>query len=302
MIKTLEFFFIVLCCVSFIHSQHTIAMIVVNPLCDASLDRRGLKRKMESALCSQTIPKEYDLEIFSECEIDAYAHFRVMEKTCAPTTIEGISPFSRASILVWLKHVHEDMRSTAATLHLAYNIFDRCASLRIEVKHLRLVGIAALMIASKYQDSTLFTVADYSYMCDDEYTRREIVDMETKILQHIEYRVSVPTVWSFIGYAILEASGTQEHMDRALSLYESCVKDVQLLKHSPSVIAAACVYLVRSRDVGCVSARRRALTGLCAVPHGKLFECVKVLIRTEEHLNQKLGITDLIDASTKILL
>jgi hypothetical protein len=41
-------------------------------------------------------------------------------------------------------------------------------------------------------------VRDYVYICDNAYTREQILEMEKLILAKLEFRLSLPTVWSWM--------------------------------------------------------------------------------------------------------
>lgn len=69
------------------------------------------------------------------------------------------------------------------TLFLTVNLIDRY----LEREHimrprLQLVGAAALFIASKYEDYQPPPITDFQFICENAYTRDEILDMEYSIL------------------------------------------------------------------------------------------------------------------------
>lgn len=52
-------------------------------------------------------------------------------------------------------------------------------------QNLQLVGVAALFIASKYEELYPPEVRDFVYITDDTYTKHEVIEMEKHILKVI---------------------------------------------------------------------------------------------------------------------
>lgn len=74
------------------------------------------------------------------------------------------------------------------TLFLTVNLIDRYLSLHQTTRtKLQLVGVAALFIASKYEEIYAPDLKDFVYVCDRAYTKEEILDMESKILLTVQF-------------------------------------------------------------------------------------------------------------------
>ena len=66
------------------------------------------------------------------------------------------------------------------------NLIDRYLSYALVKKNqVQLVGVAALLIATKYEEIYPPTVKDFIYLTDDTYTRDQILTMEFNILHCI---------------------------------------------------------------------------------------------------------------------
>ena len=60
------------------------------------------------------------------------------------------------------------------------------------------MGIAALLIATKYEEIYPPTVKEFIYLTDDTFTRKEVLDMERKILFNIEFGITETSSYRFL--------------------------------------------------------------------------------------------------------
>jgi hypothetical protein len=51
---------------------------------------------------------------------------------------------------------------------------------------LQLVGVTAMMIASKYEEIYPPEMRDFVYICDNAYTKQQILDMEQLMLEKLK--------------------------------------------------------------------------------------------------------------------
>ena len=71
----------------------------------------------------------------------------------------------------------------AETLFLCVNFIDRYAQNNIILrKEFQLVGVASLLIASKYEEIYQPSASDYVYYTDHAYTQEQILEKEREIL------------------------------------------------------------------------------------------------------------------------
>mmetsp|Transcript_31812 Transcript_31812/g.77218 ORF Transcript_31812/g.77218 Transcript_31812/m.77218 type:complete len:655 (+) Transcript_31812:566-2530(+) len=106
----------------------------------------------------------------------------------------------RAILVDWLIEVHYKFKLFESTLYLTINIVDRFLekSHKTQRRDLQLVGVTSLLVASKYEELYIPELRDLTYICDDAYTADQILGMEEKLLQTIEYKLSVPTARTFL--------------------------------------------------------------------------------------------------------
>jgi cyclin B len=62
----------------------------------------------------------------------------------------------------------------------------------------QLVGIAALLIATKYEEIYPPTVKEFIYLTDDTFTRKEVLEMERKILFNIDFGITETSSYRFL--------------------------------------------------------------------------------------------------------
>ncbi len=85
----------------------------------------------------------------------------------------------RAILIDWLVEVHLKFKLVPETLYLTVNLIDRYLE-KVDVmrEKLQLVGVTAMLIASKYEEIYAPEVQDFVYITDKAYSKQEILDCE----------------------------------------------------------------------------------------------------------------------------
>jgi hypothetical protein len=65
-------------------------------------------------------------------------------------------------------------------------------------KYLQLVGVGAMFLASKYEETFAPEVGDFVYICDHAYTKDEILRMEKAIIRALDFSLSRPLPLHFL--------------------------------------------------------------------------------------------------------
>lgn len=111
---------------------------------------------------------------------DMYEHFRTKEAgtSVRPVFMEDqpyINERMRSILVDWLVEVHLKFKLVPETLYLTINLIDRYLS-KTEVSRpkLQLVGVTALLIASKYEEIYPPELRDLVYICDRAYSKLEV--------------------------------------------------------------------------------------------------------------------------------
>lgn len=153
---------------------------------------------------------------------------------------------SMRSILVdWLVEVHTKFRLIPETLYLCVNIIDRYLS-QVETvrKRLQLVGITAMLIASKYEEIYPPEIRDCVCITDNAYSRQDILAMEASILRILEFKISAPTAYPFCNRYLQILDIVSPTIKAAACYYlERTLQESEFLPFRPSLVAAAAVCL-----------------------------------------------------------
>ena len=114
------------------------------------------------------------------------------------------------------------------SLYLAISIMDRYLQVKpVRRSKLQLVGVGALMCAAKYEEVYSPEVKDFVYVTDNCYEGREVVEMESLILDTLQYCMTVPTIHTFLCRHLKAA-----HADRAM-VQLSCYLADRCLQSTP---------------------------------------------------------------------
>uniref|UniRef100_A0A3B5AEQ9 G2/mitotic-specific cyclin-B2 n=1 Tax=Stegastes partitus TaxID=144197 RepID=A0A3B5AEQ9_9TELE len=153
-----------------------------------------------------------------------------------------ITDSMRAVLVEWLVEVSQEYKLHSETLHLAVNYMDRFLSCTGYVKRvkLQLVGTAALMIASKYEEITPPDLNEFVYITDNTYKKKELVRMEQVLLSVLDFNMAAPTSSQFL-HLFMSIHSVCD-MTRNLALYATELSLLEIgpfLQYTPSIVAAA---------------------------------------------------------------
>ena len=148
----------------------------------------------------------------------------------------------RAILMDWLEEVHVKFKLMPETMFLTQTIIDRFLEKKIVVRSkLQLVGVTAMLIASKYEEIFAPEVRDFVYITDKAYTREQILAMEATMLNTLDFRVSSPTVFVFLNRYLKAAQADTRLTQLATFIVERQMQEYKMLQHLPSKIAASAV-------------------------------------------------------------
>jgi cyclin B len=150
----------------------------------------------------------------------------------------------RAILIDWLVEVHLKFKLMPETLFLTTNLIDRYLELKaVTRKNLQLVGVTAMLIASKYEEIWAPEVRDFVYISDKAYTRQQILEMEKSMLNALGFHLTVPTPYQFLNRYFKAAGGDRKFQLYASYAVECALPDYNMLRYSGSMLAAAGVYI-----------------------------------------------------------
>lgn len=186
---------------------------------------------------------------------DMYEHFRIKEPSTSVRPIymedqQYINERMRSILVDWLVEVHLKFKLVPETLYLTVNIIDRYLT-KTEVSRpkLQLVGVTALLIASKYEEIYPPELRDLVYICDRAYSKVEILDMEEIILKKLEYQITIPSAHAFLVRYLKAAHADKKIVQLSCFILDGTLQSYNMLHYLPSQLAAAAVFIAR-RTVG----------------------------------------------------
>ncbi|KAJ0241442.1 Cyclin-A1-2 [Hirschfeldia incana] len=188
---------------------------------------------------------------------DIYEHLRSSEAKKRPAfdymerVQSNINASMRTILVDWLVEVAEEYRLLPETLYLAVNCLDRYLSGNVITKqHLQLLGVSCMMIASKYEEVCVPQVESFCYITDNTYSRNELLEMESSVLNYLKFELTTPTAKCFLRRFIRAAKGkteVQSLLFESLASYlsELSLLDYAMLRYAPSLVAASAVFLAQ---------------------------------------------------------
>ena len=99
----------------------------------------------------------------------------------------------------WFVEVGEEYKLQNETLHLAVNYLDRFLSSMSVLRGKRqLVGTAAMLLASKFEEIDPPEVAESVYITDDTYTKKQVLRMQHLVLKVLAFNLALQIVNQFL--------------------------------------------------------------------------------------------------------
>jgi G2/mitotic-specific cyclin-B, other len=150
----------------------------------------------------------------------------------------------RAILIDWLVDVHLKFKLMPETLYLTVNVIDRFLETKqVNRKHLQLVGVTAMLVASKYEEIWAPEVRDFVYISDRAYNRDQILNMEKIMLNVLRFNLTVPTCHHFAA-RYMKAAGITENKEAVAYVnyfMELALTEYSMLRFPYSQIAASAV-------------------------------------------------------------
>lgn len=105
----------------------------------------------------------------------------------------------RTILVDWLSSVVDEYNLHPQTFQLSVHYIDTFLSCMSVVKQkFQLVGTAAMLIASKYEEIFPPDAKEFIYLTDDTYTLKQLRRMEQLVLKVLQFDLCPPTAYVFI--------------------------------------------------------------------------------------------------------
>ena len=157
-----------------------------------------------------------------------------------------IKDTSRAFLLEWIVDVHRKFRLRPECLYVTSHIIDQFLSRKnTEKSNLHLLGVASLLISTKYEEIYPPDLRDLLAVSENKFTREQVLVMEKDILQTLNFKLTSPSAFRFLErYSRLSPTFKDPQVFFfAQYIQEVALLDASLLKFRPSEIAAASLIL-----------------------------------------------------------
>lgn len=158
---------------------------------------------------------------------------------------KNVTQKMRAVLIDWINEVHMQFHLIPETFQMTVSIIDRYLQVEKSTnrEYLQLVGVTALFIASKYEELYPPAITDFIYITDNTYTKPQILTMELKILQALDWNLSRPLAIQFLRRCSKAAEAADYHHSMSKYFLELTSTEYSLAHYRPSEIAAASILL-----------------------------------------------------------
>ena len=169
----------------------------------------------------------------------------------------------------WPSQVHLKFKLVPETLYLTVNLIDRyLLGSPVERSNLQLVGVSALLLASKspprvprrspeaarastprrsrrYEEIYPPELKDLVYITDKAYTQEQILSMEEKMVKALKYKMTIASIHCFMMRYLKAGHADRRMVWLASYVAERMLQEYAMLKYLPSMVAACAVYIAR---------------------------------------------------------
>ncbi|GLT91484.1 hypothetical protein SLE2022_093690 [Rubroshorea leprosula] len=157
-----------------------------------------------------------------------------------------IAPHMRGVLINWLIEVHFKFDLMQETLYLMVTLLDQYLSqVQIKRNEMQLVGLTALLLASKYEDFWHPRIKELISISAEAYTGDQMLGMEKLILKKLRFRLNSPTPYVFMLRFLKAAQSDTKLEHLAFFLIELCLVEYEALKFKSSLLCASAIYVAR---------------------------------------------------------
>ncbi len=151
------------------------------------------------------------------------------------------------SILVdWLVDVTMKFEMVPQTLFMTIDVLDRYLSKKqIARKKLQLVGLAALLIVGKFEEIYPPLLKDYIKVCDNAFTKKEILSMEADILMELSFDICHASSLTILEHLQESIQLKEKPYFFAKYLLETSLVDSRCLKYRNMELVVGSLFLVK---------------------------------------------------------
>jgi len=148
----------------------------------------------------------------------------------------------REILINWLIDVAVEISLSSETLFLSINFIDRyLAIVPVERSYFQLIGITAIFIAAKYEESNPPLLIDLVDLCDGAYEREEVIKTEEVMLNALSFKLTIATTNVFARMFLKSVCADMQLAFATMYYTERTLQEYCFASMYPSVIASACI-------------------------------------------------------------
>ena len=225
----------------------------------------------ETIECTEDLDTADDLPASWRCtDTDTYELYRSRERQTAlpgvlwTITQAQITPLMRTTLVDWMQEICAEYGLKRSTFHTAVRLVDKhlCLSPRkVTRDHYQLVGIAGLVVASKFEEVIFPKLRDFSLAAGNAYSIEQIQGCERELLLTSHWQVSDPTLYHWITWLmtqwddfvstlgadypsfLVQSEAGYVQYRKVMQLVDVTVLDFLHFAYDSSLLAAACLLL-----------------------------------------------------------
>lgn len=228
------------------------------------------------------------------------------ENVCQPSALymnDHIDMNSRMRIIVvdWMINVCESFSFSRETMYISVNYLDRfltlfytssyASKIIINRSNLQLVGTTCMYIASKFEETSVPPISEFSRITDRSSSRDQILAMETVIVNVLNWQLFPRTVVSWLKVwttGVFQKNSDQEILStesfvKCMELLDVCLLDMSYLCFYPSEWAAAALFVIHSSN----EEYCKCIESVSGYSQESLSKCIGTLSRFVELINNK---------------
>ncbi|KAK6622334.1 hypothetical protein RUM44_002145 [Polyplax serrata] len=215
------------------------------------------EEKKKNEISSPQVPEgveDFDKEnLLDPVQVSDYAMdiFEYMKRRETLFTVKDYMPkqmvitkWMRSLLVDWMVDVQENFELNHETLYLGVKITDLYLGKVVVAKEiLQLVGAAALFLAAKYEERMPPLIDDFIYICENAFTREDLLKMELNVFKVIDYSLGIPLSYRFLRRFSRCCKASMPTLTLARYVLELSLMEYHMAFYSESKIACAALYI-----------------------------------------------------------
>lgn len=110
-----------------------------------------------------------------------------------------ITKSMRAILVDWIVELQDTLHLNHETIYLSVKIVDHYLSkVKCSKSMLQLLGSTAVLIASKFDSRLCPPMKSFLYVCDNTYSKEQMIEMERQVLSKIDFNLGMPLSYRFL--------------------------------------------------------------------------------------------------------